>query len=440
MSDSPALEPGYFLDRLRSADPEVHAALAGELRRQQDGIELIASENLVSRASLDALGSVIVNKTVEGRPGGRYYGGAEYADRIEALAVERAKRLFGCAYANVQPHSGSQANQAVFLALLKPGDTVLGMALDAGGHLSHGAAVNLTGKWFKPVRYGVGADGLIDMAEVERLAREHRPRLIICGGSAYPRAIDFAGFRAIADSVGAVLLADMAHFAGLVAGGAHPSPLLHAHVTTATTYKNLRGARGGIVLTDDADLARRLDGAVFPGLQGSVILNAVAAKAVCLGEALKPSFKAYAAQVLANARTLADTLMARGIAIVSGGTDTPLLVADLRPLGLTGAAASDGLEAAGLTCNKNTVPGDTRPPTVTSGLRFGSAAGTTRGLREAEFRRIGGWIADLLHAMAAADGRDEAVENGVRAEVLALCRAFPIYPGLDADAQAAPIR
>ena len=440
MSDSPAGEPGYFLDRLRSADPEVHAALAGELRRQQDGIELIASENLVSRASLDALGSVIVNKTVEGRPGGRYYGGAEYADRIESLAVERAKRLFGCAYANVQPHSGSQANQAVFLALLKPGDTVLSMALDAGGHLSHGAAVNLTGKWFRPVRYGTDATGFIDMAEVERLAREHRPRLIICGGSAYPRAIDFAGFRAIADSVGAVLLADMAHFAGLVAGGVHPSPLPHAHVTTATTYKNLRGARGGIILSDEPELARRLDGAVFPGLQGSVILNAVAAKAVCLGEALKPSFKAYAAQVLANARTLADTLTARGIAIVSGGTDTPLLVADLRPLGLTGAAASDGLEAAGLTCNKNTVPGDTRPPTVTSGLRFGSAAGTTRGLREAEFRRIGGWIADLLHAMAAADGRDEAVENGVRAEVLALCRAFPIYPGLDADAQAAPIR
>ena len=439
MTDSPALEPGYFLDRLRSADPEIHAALAGELRRQQDGIELIASENLVSRASLDALGSVIVNKTVEGRPGARYYGGAEFADRIEALAIDRAKRLFGCAYANVQPHSGSQANQAVFLALLKPGDPVLSMALDAGGHLSHGAAPNLTGKWFSPVRYGTDATGFIDMAEVERLAREHRPKLIICGGSAYPRAIDFAGFRQVADSVGAMLLADMAHFAGLVAGGMHPSPLPHAHVTTATTYKNLRGARGGIILSDEPELARKLDSAVFPGMQGSVILNAVAAKAVCLGEALKPSFKAYAAQVLANARTLADTLTARGIAIVSGGTDTPLLVADLRPLGLTGAAASDGLEAAGLTCNKNTVPGDTRPPTVTSGLRFGSAAGTTRGLREAEFRRIGGWIADLLHTMAAAGTRDEAVENGVRTEVLALCRAFPIYPGLDADAQAVSV-
>ena len=432
MSGSPALEPGYFLDSLRTVDPEVHAALAGELERQQDGIELIASENLVSRASLDALGSVIINKTVEGLPGRRYYGGAEFADRIEALAIERAKQLFRCAFANVQPHSGSQANQAVFLALLEPGDTVLSMALDAGGHLSHGAAPNLTGKWFRPVRYGVDGSGFIDMEEVARLAREHRPKLIICGGSAYPRAIDFAGFRAIADAVDAVLLADMAHFAGLVAGGAHPSPIPHAQVTTATTYKNLRGARGGIILTDDAALARKLDSAVFPGLQGSVILNAVAAKAVCLGEALKPEFKAYAAQVLTNARSLADALMARGIAIVAGGTDTPLLVADLRPLGLTGAAASDGLEAAGLTCNKNAVPGDTQPPRVTSGLRFGAAAGTTRGFREAEFRRIGGWIADILHAMAAARARDETVEHAVRAEVRALCRAFPIYPGLGA--------
>ena len=433
MTGSPAREPGYFLDHLRTVDPEVHAALAGELARQQDGIELIASENLVSRASLDALGSVITNKTVEGRPGARYYGGAAFADKIESLAIERAKALFGCAFANVQPHSGSQANQAVFLALLEPGDTVLSMALDAGGHLSHGAAPNLTGKWFNPVRYRTDASGFIDMDEVERLAQEHRPKLIICGGSAYPRAIDFAGFRRVADSVGAALLADMAHFAGLVAGGAHPSPLPHAHVTTATTYKNLRGARGGIILTDDAALARKLDSAVFPGVQGSVILNAVAAKAVCLGEALKPEFKAYAAQVLANARCLADTLMERGIAIVAGGTDTPLLVADLRPLGLTGAAASDSLEAASLTCNKNAVPGDTEPPRVTSGLRFGSAAGTTRGFGEGEFHRIGGWIADVLHGMAAAGGRDETVEQAVRAEVRALCRAFPIYPDLGAE-------
>ena len=433
MTGSPAREPGYFLEHLRTVDPEVHAALAGELARQQDGIELIASENLVSRASLDALGSVITNKTVEGRPGARYYGGAAFADRIESLAIERAKQLFGCAFANVQPHSGSQANQAVFLALLEPGDTVLSMALDAGGHLSHGAAPNLTGKWFNPVRYRTDASGFIDMDEAERLAHEHRPKLIICGGSAYPRAINFAGFRRVADSVGATLLADMAHFAGLVAGGAHPSPLPHAHVTTATTYKNLRGARGGIILTDDAALARKLDSAVFPGVQGSVILNAVAAKAVCLGEALKPEFKAYAAQVLANARCLADTLMERGIAIVAGGTDTPLLVADLRPLGLTGAAASDSLEAAGLTCNKNAVPGDTQPPRVTSGLRFGSAAGTTRGFGEDEFRRIGDWIADVLLAMAATGGRDEAVEQAVRDEVRSLCRAFPIYPDLGAE-------
>ena len=431
MSDPPAPEAGYFLDSLQTVDPEVHEALTGELERQQDGIELIASENMVNQASLEALGSVIVNKTVEGRPGARYYGGAEFADRIESLAIERAKALFGCGYANVQPHSGSQANQAVFLALLKPGDTVLGMALDAGGHLSHGAAPNLTGKWFNPVRYGTDAAGFIDMDEVERLAHERRPRLIVCGGSAYPRAIDFAAFRAIADSVDAMLLADMAHFAGLVAGGAHPSPLPHAHVTTATTYKNLRGARGGIILTSDATLARKLDSAVFPGIQGSVILNAVAAKAVCLGEALKPSFKLYAAQVLANARCLADTLAARGITIVAGGTDTPLLVADLRPLGLTGVAASDSLEAAGLTCNKNAVPGDPQPPRVTSGLRFGSSAGTTRGFREAEFRRIGGWIADVLHAMAASGARDEAIEQAVRTEVRALCRAFPIYPRLD---------
>ena len=431
MSDSPVPEPGYFLDTLRTVDPEVYDALADELERQQDGIELIASENLVSQASLEALGSVIVNKTVEGRPGARYYGGAEFADRIESLAIERAKALFSCKFANVQPHSGSQANQAVFLALLEPGDTVLGMALDAGGHLSHGAAPNLTGKWFDPVRYGTDASGFIDMEEVERLAHAHKPKLIICGGSAYPRAIDFAGFRAIADSVGAVLLADMAHFAGLVAGGVHPSPLPHAHVTTATTYKNLRGARGGIVLTDDATLARELDSAVFPGIQGSVILNAVAAKAVCLGEALKPSFKAYAGQVLTNARVLAGALMARDITVVSGGTDTPLLVADLRPLGLTGAAASDSLEAAGLTCNKNAVPGDPQPPRVTSGLRFGSAAGTTRGFREAEFRRIGNWIADVLHIMAASGGRDEILERTIRAEVRALCRAFPIYSGLD---------
>ena len=437
MSEALLPGPGYFLDRLRTVDPEIHAELAGELARQQDGIELIASENIVSRASLDALGSVMVNKTVEGLPGTRYYGGAEFADRVERLAIERAKALFGCAYANVQPHSGSQANQAVFLALLEPGDPILAMALSAGGHLSHGAAPNLTGKWFAPVRYGVDEAGLIDMDEVERLARESRPRLIVCGGSAYSRVIDFARFRAIADAVGAVLLADMAHVAGLVAGGVHPSPLPHAHVTTATTYKNLRGARGGLILTDDPALAGKLDSAVFPGVQGSVILNAVAAKAVCLGEALKPEFKAYAARVLANARAVAGVLMERGIAVVSGGTDTPLLVADLRPLGLTGAAASDSLEAAGLTCNKNAVPGDTRPPSVTSGLRIGAAAGTTRGFGEAEFRQIAEWVAELLHGLAARGDRNQAVERRIREEVRVLCRAFPIYPALGEAAAAA---
>lgn len=428
MSEPVVPGPGYFMGHLESVDPEVHAALAGELARQQDGIELIASENIVSQASLEALGSVIVNKTVEGLPGKRYYGGAEFADKVETLAIERAKKLFGCAFANVQAHSGSQANQAVFFALLEPGDSILSMALTAGGHLSHGAKANLTGKWFKPVHYGVDGSGFIDMAEVAHLAREGRPKLIICGGSSYPRVIDFAGFRAIAEEVGATLLADMAHFAGLVAGRVHPSPIPHAHVTTATTYKNLRGARGGLILTDDEALAKRLDSAIFPGVQGSVILNSVAAKAVCLGEALKPEFKIYAARVLGNARALAEVLMRRGIMIVSGGTDTPLMAADLRPLGLTGAAASDSLEAAGLTCNKNAVPGDPRPPTVTSGLRLGTAAGTARGFGEREFRQIGDWIADVLHGLAAPAGENGAVEARVRAEVRTLCRSFPIYP------------
>ncbi len=426
---SPA--PDYFTGALGAVDPEVAAALAGELARQQDQIELIASENIVSRASLEALGSVMVNKTVEGYPGKRYYGGVEFADRVESLAIERAKALFGCGFANVQPHSGSQANQAVYLALLKPGDTILSMALGAGGHLSHGARPNLTGKWLNPVQYGVrDVDGLVDMEAVEALAVEHRPRLIICGGSAYPRSLDFAHFRAIADRVGAYLLADMAHFAGLVAGGQHASPIPHAHVTTATTYKNLRGVRGGLILCDDADLARKFDSAVFPGMQGSSILNAIAAKAVCLGEALQPEFKLYAARVLVNARALSAALQARGITVVAGGTDTPLLLADLRPLGLTGARASDSLEAAGLTCNKNGVPGDTQPPTVTSGLRFGASAGTTRGFNEVEFSRIGQLIADVLHGLTATPDDNSAAEQAVRAEVSALCRSFPIYPGL----------
>jgi len=422
----------YFATHLRETDPEIYGAIAGELSRQQDQIELIASENLVSLASLDALGSVMVNKTVEGYPGRRYYGGAEFADTLEQLAIDRATELFGCAFANVQPHSGSQANLGVFLALVTPGDTILSMGLASGGHLSHGAKVNLTGKWFNVVNYGTSAkDGRIDMADVMRLAREHRPKLIICGGSAYPRAIDFAAFRQVADAVGAWLLADMAHFAGLVAGGQHPHPFPHAHVATATTYKNLRGVRGGVTLWNDEALTAKLNSGVFPGVQGSVILNAVAAKAVCLGEALKPEFKDYAARVLANARALAAALQARGIELVAGGTDTPLMLVDLRGLGLTGNVASDALERAGLTCNKNGVPGDPEPPQVTSGLRFGVSAGTARGFETEEFTLIGGLIADVLDGLAKVGAGDNgAVEARVREETRALCRRFPIYPGL----------
>jgi len=418
---------GYFTAHLATIDPEVAAALEGELRRQQDQIELIASENLVSLASLEAIGSVIVNKTVEGYPGRRYYGGAEFADAVERLAIERARRLFGCAYANVQPHSGSQANLAVFLAFLRPGDRVLSMDLSAGGHLSHGARVNISGKWMDVHHYGVDPDtGLIDLGQVAELARRVRPRLIVCGGSAYPRAVDFTGFREIADEVGALLLADIAHFAGLVAAGEHPHPFPHAHVVTTTTYKNLRGVRGGVILADDPELGRRLDAAVFPGVQGSVILNAVAAKAVCLGEALRPEFRGYARAVLHNARVLAETLADGGLAVVTGGTDTPIVLVDLRPVGLTGKAVQDTLEAAGLTANKNGVPGDPRPPQITSGLRLGTSAGTTRGFGTEEFRRIGEWVVAVVRAL----GGDAAAATvtRVRAEVAALCRAFPVYP------------
>jgi glycine hydroxymethyltransferase len=432
MTGDNAPHAGYFTDRLEAIDPEVADALKGELRRQQDGIELIASENIVSMATLDALASPIVNKTVEGYPGRRYYGGAEFADRVESLAIERATRLFGCGYANVQPHSGSQANLAVFLAAVKPGDTVLSMDLAAGGHLSHGAKANLTGKWFNIVHYGVrDDDGFLDYDAMAGLAREHRPRLIIAGGSAYPRVIEFARFRAVADEIGALFLADMAHFAGLVAGGAHPSPFPHAHVATATTYKNLRGVRGGIVLTDDEALAKKINSAVFPGVQGSVILNAVAAKAVCLGEALKPEFKEYAARVLANARALAAALTARQVRVVTGGTDTPLLLVDLRGHGITGKAAAEALENAGLTANKNAVPGDTEPPTVTSGLRFGTSAATTRGFGTDEFTQIGNLIADVIDGLATAPGNNAETERTVREKVQALCRDFPIYQGLD---------
>jgi glycine hydroxymethyltransferase len=422
-----AIHPGYFDAPLAESDPELHALLRGELVRQHDQIELIASENLVSRAVLEAQGSVLTNKTVEGYPGRRYYGGAEWADAIERLGQSRARALFGCAHANLQPHSGSQANQAVYLALLEPGDRILAMDLRAGGHLSHGAAVNLTGRWFDVCHYGVDeAEGRIDLDEVERLAQEHRPRLIITGGSAYPRIIDFQGFRRIADGAGAWLMVDMAHFAGLVAGGVHPGPFPHAHVVTTTTYKSLRGARGGMILCDDETLARRLDAAVFPGLQGSVMLHAVAAKAACIGEALRPEFRAYARAVVANARALASGLTARGIALLTGGTDTALMVVDLRPHGLTGQLASEALERAGLTCNKNAVPLDPEPPSVTSGLRLSSAVGTTRGFGTDEFATIAVLIADVLETLAGG-GDESPVVTATRRRVADLCARFPVY-------------
>ncbi|MFQ6022764.1 MAG: serine hydroxymethyltransferase [Acidiferrobacterales bacterium] len=420
--------PGYFTTALADADPQVANAVTDELRRQQDQIELIASENLVSRAVLEAQGSILTNKTVEGYIGRRYHGGATYADALEKLAVERAQALFGCSYANVQPHSGSQANQVVFLAFLQPGDTILSMALAAGGHLSHGAAPNLSGKWFDVVQYGVSAGtGLIDYDAAERLAREHQPKLVIAGGSAYPRIIDFARFREIADVSGALLLVDMAHFAGLVAGGAHPNPFPYADVVTTTTYKSLRGARGGIILANNDALGKKIDSALFPGLQGSPILHAVAAKAVCLSEARRPEFRNYAQSVVTNARRLATALQERRYTIVTGGTDTALMLVDLRPQGLSGKAASASLEAAGLTCNKNAIPGDPQPPAVTSGLRLSAAAGTTRGFGPEEFQLIGQWIADVLDALNTNVDDNTATERAIREQVSRLCRRFPIY-------------
>jgi glycine hydroxymethyltransferase len=419
---------GYFHTPLSESDPQVAQAIQGELARQQQQIELIASENLVSRGVLEAQGSIFTNKTVEGYAGRRYHGGADYADAIEALAIERAKRLFDCSYANVQPHSGSQANQVVFLAFLKPGDKILSMALAAGGHLSHGAAPNLSGKWFAVTQYGVAEEsGLIDYDTVDALANEHRPKLIIAGGSAYPRIIDFARFRRIADRVGALLLVDMAHFAGLVAGNMHPSPLPYANVVTTTTYKSLRGARGGLILANDAAIGKKIDAALFPGLQGSAMLHAIAGKAVCLGEALRPEFREYARQVVENAKQMADTLQTRAYRLVAGGTDTALMLLDLRPQGLTGKAAVTSLEAAGLTCNKNAIPGDPQPPTVTSGVRLSAAAGTTRGFRGREFQQIGHWIADVLDGLREHPQENGVTEHTVRARVEELCRRFPIY-------------
>jgi len=422
-------ENGFFTQDVADRDPELFASLADELRRQQGQIELIASENIVSRAVLQAQGSVMTNKYAEGYPGRRYYGGCEHVDVAERLAIERAKIIFDCAYANVQPSSGSQANQAAFMAILKPGDTVLGMSLAAGGHLTHGAPPNQSGKWFNAVQYGVRReDALIDIAEVGRLAKEHRPKLIIAGGSAYPRVIDFAAFRNIADGVGAKLMVDMAHIAGLVAGGCHPSPLPYADVVTTTTHKTLRGARGGMVLSNDESLGKKINSAVFPGLQGGPLMHAIAGKAVAFKEAMTPAFKAYAATVIENARALAVVLQERGLDIVSGGTDTHLMLVDLRPKGLTGDIAEAAMERAAITCNKNGVPFDPEKPTVTSGVRLGTPAGTTRGFGVGEFQTVGHLIADVLDGLASNGvAGNEAVEADVRARVEALCAVFPIY-------------
>lgn len=420
-----------FTARLEDTDPAVLRGIRDELKRQQTQIELIASENIVSRAVLEAQGSVLTNKYAEGYPNRRYYGGCEYVDVAESLAIERACKLFDCAYANVQPHSGAQANQAVFFALLQPGDTVLGMSLAAGGHLTHGAAPNQSGKWFNAVQYGVRRDDArIDYDELQRLADEHKPKLIIAGGSAYPRIIDFARFRQIADSVGAYLMVDMAHFAGLVAGGVHPSPLPHAHVVTTTTHKTLRGPRGGMVLSNDPELGKKINSSVFPGLQGGPLMHVIAAKAVAFGEALRPEFKLYAKAVVDNAKLLAETVRAGGLDIVSGGTDTHLMLVDLRPKKLTGKAAEASLEHAGMTSNKNGVPFDPEKPTITSGVRLGSPAATSRGFGLAEFRQIGEMAVEVLDGLAANPEDNSTVEQAVRARVEALCARFPIYPDL----------
>lgn len=425
----------FFTRSLKESDPEIYAGIYKELTRQQNQIELIASENIVSKAVLEAQGSILTNKYAEGYCGRRYYGGCEFVDIAESLAIERAKKLFGAQFVNVQPHSGAQANGAVQLALLQPGDTLMGMSLSAGGHLTHGASVALSGKWFNAVQYGVRKeDGLIDFEEVERLAKEHKPKLIIAGGSAYPRAIDFAKFRAIADEVGALLMVDMAHFAGLVAGGVHENPLKYADVVTTTTHKTLRGPRGGMILTNREDLAKKINSAVFPGLQGGPLMHVIAGKAVALGEALKPEFKEYAKSVVANAKVLGETLVGRGLNLVSGGTDTHLVLVDLRPKGLTGKLAEKSLERAGMTCNKNGIPFDPEKPTVTSGVRLGTPAGTTRGFGVEEFRTVANLIGDVLDGLAQNVEDNAAAEEKAHKTVLDLCRRFPIYEGLMTEA------
>ena len=435
MSTKPAslreVQPdGFFTRNLAATDPAVAAAIGQELKREQNQIELIASENIVSRAVLEAQGSVLTNKYAEGYPGKRYYQGCAPSDAVESLAIERAKQLFGCGFANVQPHSGAQANGAVMLALTKPGDTIMGLSLDAGGHLTHGAKAALSGKWYNAVQYGVRReDHLIDFDQVEALAKEHKPKLIITGGSAYPRFIDFARFRAIADEVGALLMVDMAHFAGLVAGGVHPTPFGHAHVVTTTTHKTLRGPRGGMVLTDDEAIAKKINSAVFPGLQGGPLMHVIAAKAVAFGEALQPEFKGYARAVIENAKVLASRLKERGADLVAGGTDTHLALVDLTPLGVTGRDVDEALERASITCNKNGIPFDPLPPVKTSGIRVGSPAGTTRGFGPAEFRDIADMIADVLEGLRSkGEQGDPAVEAAVKLRVEALCARFPIYP------------
>jgi len=429
LSDAVSGENPFFFGDIGDRDPDIARVMGSELSRQKGQIELIASENIVSKAVMQVQGSVLTNKYAEGYPGRRYYGGCEHVDVAEELAIERVRKLYDCAYANVQPNSGSQANQAVFQALIKPGDTVLGMSLAAGGHLTHGAAPNQSGKWFNAVQYGVRRDDhRIDFDEVEALAKEHQPKLIIAGGSAYPRIIDFARFREIADSVGAYLLVDMAHISGLVAGGAHPSPLPFAHAVTTTTHKTLRGPRGGLILSNDEALGKKFNSAIFPGIQGGPLMHVIAAKAVAFAEALQPEFKLHIQQVVNNARALADTLQGHGFDIVSGGTENHLVLVDLRPKGLTGDVSEASLERANITCNKNGVPFDPEKPMVTSGIRLGTPAGTTRGFGVGEFRRVGDLIAEVLGAISAADGQPvPEAEAGVRDQVKALCDQFPIY-------------
>lgn len=425
------MENGFFSEALADHDPDLYTAIKDELMRQQNQIELIASENIVSRAVLEAQGSVLTNKYAEGYPARRYYGGCEFVDVAEELARERAKQLFDCSYVNVQPHSGAQANQAVFQALLQPGDTILGMSLAAGGHLTHGAAPNQSGKWFNAIQYGVRKeDALIDYDEMEKLAREHKPKMIIAGASAYPRVIDWARFRAIADEVGAYLMVDMAHYAGLIAGGAYPSPLPHAHITTTTTHKTLRGPRGGMILSNDADLGKKINSAVFPGLQGGPLMHVIAAKAVCFAEALRPDFKTYAQDIVANAKILASTLQEGGLDIVSDGTDSHIVLVDLRPKKLTGNITEVALERAGMTCNKNAVPFDPEKPMVTSGVRLGTPAATTRGFGPEEFRQVGEMIVKVLDGLVSngADGND-SVEKEIQEQVHSMCKGFPIYEG-----------